>query len=132
MSEQMMQDLAAPQVGDWLLRTWIAGSGNGNGGLGVTLTTAAGLISGIIISEMEFLDGTTEAVADAYNGKGESFRGLFNEFRETVQQRPTTHIHLKDAKMLTPNGMVNIGVRGLWRGELSAVIGHSLGCFDLS
>lgn len=99
MSQQDFVSRDGEAQGDWLLRTWVSTAGKGNGGLGVTLTTAAGLISGVMISEMEFLDGTTEAVADAFNGEGEAFRGLFEQFRNFVQDKPITHIHLKNAKL---------------------------------
>ncbi|PIK76368.1 MULTISPECIES: hypothetical protein [Pseudomonas] len=132
MSEDNAQSQEKAPVGDWLLRTWIATAGKGNGGLGVTITTAAGLISGVLISEMEFLDGISEGLADGFNGQGEAFRGMFDQLRELDGKMPITHIHLKQAKLLTSNGMAEVGLKGLWRGELTAVIGHSVGQFSLA
>jgi hypothetical protein len=127
MSEQNIQDSNKVEPGDWLLRVWIKATPKKSDGFSVVLTTAAGIISGILISEANYLESISSAMADGWGGSGEGFRDMFSELTELENSLPLTHIHLRDAKIVTLQGAIPVGVNGLWRGDLNAIIGHSIG-----
>ncbi|WP_058545802.1 hypothetical protein [Pseudomonas fluorescens] len=131
MSEQNTQ-VRKDDRGDWLLRAWISGTGKGGEGFSVVLTTAAGIISGTLISEARYLDSIGTAMADGWGEQAEAFRNLFAPMREFEGQLPIHYVHLKDAQLVTLQGAMPVGVNGLWRGDLNAIIGHSIGRITLS
>lgn len=127
MSEQNTQDRIKAESGDWLLRAWITGTPKHSDGFSVVLTTGAGVISGILISEANYLKSISAAMADGWGESGEDLRNMFSEMIELENPLPITHIHLRDAKVVTLQGAIPVGVNGLWRGDLNAIIGHSIG-----
>jgi len=96
-------------------------------GMPIILTTAAGLIAGEILGEAEYLDLLQNAVADGWGGPAESMRTMFAPAIEHIERLPKDHIHLRNAKLYTSTGVLEVGVNGLWRGRLEQVIGHSIG-----
>lgn len=131
MSDQSTQ-ARKEEKGDWLLRAWISTiSGNGVG-FSVVLTTGAGIITGTLISEIRYLDSLTAAMADSWGERGEMFRDLFAPIRDLDRQLPIKYVHLEGAKLITLQGAIPVGANGLWRGDLDAIIGHSLGQITLT
>lgn len=130
MSEQSTQ-VEMEEKGDWLLRVWIASTSANGEGLEVVLTTAAGVISGMLISEVRFLDSLGSALADGWGERGEVFRNMFAKARDLDGHLPGNYVHLQGAQLVTPQGAISVGVNGLWRGNLDSIIGHSLGRFTL-
>ncbi|PJX09051.1 hypothetical protein CQW32_17510 [Pseudomonas putida] len=131
MTDQTNQNRKDSQAGDWLLRTWISTIGPSGEGFSVVLTTAAGVISGTLISEVHYYDSISTAMADGWGERGEPFRNMFAEARKYDGQLPINHVHLRDARLVTLQGAIPLGVNGLWRGDLNAIIGHSVGQLNL-
>ena len=122
MSEQNQQAPAEKINNDWMLRALAQTTG-----MPIILTTAAGLIAGEILGEAEYLDLLQNAVADGWGGPAESMRTMFTPAIEHIERLPKDHIHLRNAKLYTSTGVLEVGVNGLWRGRLEQVIGHSIG-----
>jgi hypothetical protein len=131
MSEQNTQ-VQKEEKGDWLLRAWISTITGDGVGLSVVLTTAAGIISGTLISEVRYLDSISNAMADGWGERGEVFRDMFAGMREFDGKLPIKYVHLQAAQLMTLQGAMPVGVNGLWRGDLDAIIGHSIGQLTLN
>ncbi|MDP9511378.1 hypothetical protein Q7O56_20275 [Pseudomonas protegens] len=123
MSEQNTQRPGEKPNNDWMLRA-LSLSGSG---FPVILTTAAGLIAGDIVGEVEYLETLQNSLADGWGERAEPLRTMFAPAIENATRLPQEHIHLRNAKLYTSTGILEVGVNGLWRGRLEQVIGHSIG-----
>jgi hypothetical protein len=122
---------------DWTLQTLVAFADQGIE-IPVTLTTGAGLVSGIITSGAKFMDGFQKSLTAGDNQNvneliksvAEIWKARYmpgNESGSDQEDRdPPHYIHLRDAKLLVGNSFVP--AQGtLWRGKIEGIIGFSVG-----
>ncbi|WP_019407151.1 hypothetical protein [Stutzerimonas stutzeri] len=120
---------------DWMLQTLVH-SANVGVEIGVTLTTAAGIVTGTIIGGAKYMDQQKALLAERW-GTDElrsSFDDIFTAWRERYVQKddgeePSApiYIHLSSAKLLTHGQFVPSDPGMLWRGKINEVIGFSIG-----
>lgn len=105
---------------------------------GITLTTAAGLITGTVIGGEEFhelyianfVSGMSEETKSALSGTFEDWKAPYKDLWEEEKEPGfTAFIHLRDARFFFGTGW---GPEGgvLWRGRIDQIIGFSLGTFN--
>jgi len=124
---------------DWVLVTLIIAAEKGVE-VGVTLTTAAGLVTGTIIGGAKYMEMQKTAFAEAPGGGGSVFEKIFDDWRSVyIQQsdsedsRPqVSFIHLQDARLITGTQAVPTNQGLLWRGRLDSIIGFNLGVMSSS
>lgn len=125
---------------DWILQCIVA---NANVGIStaVTLTTAAGLVTGMVVGGIEYLDGIkgqlchglNDDLAKEFSDGIERWKKNYlprNEDDESEDPAPI-FIHIRDAKMLHGNQLIPVS-HGYWRGKLDSIIGFSLGLMTIS
>lgn len=121
---------------DWLLQHVVEISNTGVP-VPVTLTTAAGLVTGVTISGAEYLDllkleltkNWSGDMRDAYSEVVEQWKADIYPKKpiDEAEGSSPSFIHLKEARLVNA-GTVVPGNRGmLWRGRLSSVIGFTVG-----
>ena len=135
--EPVKPEEATPEVpannGDWQLE-YLVDMANFGFCPGITLTTAAGLITGILIPGEEYFDrfavmyshGMTDEYKAAFAGVVDDWKQPYRDARDSGVIGQTSHIHLKDAKLFSPGGIIP-GQGMLWRGRIDQVIGFTLG-----
>lgn len=128
---------------DWYLDTlldFFVGDNDDNdeGAIGITVTTAGAVVSGIAISRKAYIersvellrrsdtrDDLVEAVETVWNLGATQTIDEANRRRKTdLPPRARRFIHLRDARVWAPEGRMNVP---LWRGTLADVTGWSLG-----
>lgn len=131
-----------PDGTDWFLanQIWFADAFNVE--QGVTLNVGGVLVSGTLISGRTYFREIAETIRNATRGthseefgqilgrNHEMFNEIFperGEHDETYPQRPTSYIHLRDARIIGSNGYMIGNNAVLWRGKLSSVDGFSFG-----
>lgn len=114
---------------------------------GVTLTLGGIVITGEIVSGVAYFKGLSEALnasgatvehTPALHKVFEAYGRLYEPKQATgsdeLPDEPVTtpvYIHLKDARILLPNGQfIPSGGCTWWRGRLAAVDGYILGCLS--
>ncbi|MCF6780928.1 hypothetical protein [Stutzerimonas stutzeri] len=124
---------------DWVLVTLILAAEKG-AEVGVTLTTAAGLVTGTIIGGAKYMEMQKAAFAEVPGGAGSVFEKIFDDWRsiyiehsDSEDNRPLiSFIHLRDARLITGTHVVPANQGLLWRGKLDSVIGFNLGVMSAS
>ena len=122
---------------DWALQTLVAFADEGVE-VPVTLTTGAGLVSGIITSGAKFMDdfqklltsGDNQSVNELITSVAEIWRARYKPSQEGVgdqeERDPPHYIHLRDARLLVGNSFVP-AEGTFWRGKIEGIIGFSVG-----
>lgn len=123
---------------DWLLQH-VVDLTNTKISVPVTLTTAAGLVTGVTIHGAEYLDlFKLELTKNWPSDMQGAYSEVVEQWKSDVYPQPSSidqdgperfasFIHLKDARLVNA-GTVVPGNRGmLWRGRLSSVIGFTIG-----
>jgi len=131
---------------DWVLQS-LARFANIGAKTPITLTTGAGLVSGIVIGGGEYMDLLQKQVAQAWPGvDSETLDRVFSGWKETYSankdQEPdeneakeealTLYIHLMDARVLNGGTFVPTSAGVLWRGKIDSIIGFTLGTLSLT
>ena len=133
-----------PEGTDWFL-AWLIGLANDHGiEQGITLTIGGMSLTGQLISGHSYFKEIGERISRAnFQGGPETSETLRSALvlgysqwcllypeagAPTNQEKPqASYIHLRDAKVVTPDGQVMPTTGALWRGKLSAVSGYMLG-----
>ncbi|WP_312945037.1 hypothetical protein [Stutzerimonas kunmingensis] len=128
---------------DWLLQHIAEMAGMGVQ-VPVTLTTAAGLVTGVTVSGSEYLDHLKQDITKHWPADMQStYFGVVEEWKASVYPKPSadegersdhipSYIHLKGARLYNA-GTVVPGDNGmLWRGRLSSIIGFTVGVLTTS
>lgn len=123
---------------DTLLSFFVGDDDSDEGAVGITVTTAGAVVSGIAISRMAYIErslnllresGSREdlvaAVETVWNRGATQVVDEANRRRKAdLPPRARRFIHLRDARVWAPEGSLNVP---LWRGTLADVSGWSLG-----
>ena len=128
---------------DWLLQHVVDLTNTGIS-VPVTLTTAAGLVTGVTIRGAEYLDlFKLELTKNWPSDMQGTYSEVVEQWKADVYPQPSSvehdgpehfasFIHLKDARVVNA-GTVVPGNRGMiWRGRLSSVIGFTVGVLSPS
>lgn len=95
----------------------------------ISLTTAAGVVSGTLISMKSFFKESAEEMylpdqgAEVDKAK-QNWISMADE-KPGAESLPPQFIHLRDARVFTGNGKIPSNCGVLWRGRLNAVIGFA-------
>lgn len=123
---------------DWLLQHLVDLTNTGIP-VPVTLTTAAGLVTGVTIHGAEYLDlFKLELTKNWASDMQDTYSEVVEQWKADVYPQPssTEHdgperfasfIHLKDARLVNAGTVVPGNSGMLWRGRLSSVIGFTIG-----
>ena len=121
---------------DWLLQHLIEVTNSGIP-VPVTLTTAAGLVTGVTITGPDFLDlfkleltrQWPAHMQDTYSEVVEQWKAdIYSKSPDNEADSPApTFIHLKDARLFNAGTVVPGSGGMLWRGKLSSIIGFTIG-----
>ncbi|OKI14227.1 hypothetical protein [Streptomyces sp. CB03911] len=122
--------------------------------LSITLTTASSVVTGVLISggrwaelNVALMEGAGENLAgmkyffdevlkaqDIRKAKAATVRDALtgvdigDDYRTAITDVDApSYIHLRDARMLGPSGLVPTGAAAPWRGRLSEIAGWSIG-----
>ena len=99
----------------------------------VTLAVGGGVITGALISQMKWMRLSAETMNATVPGSGvipdELGKMLVAETSEGTHHE---YLHLKDARYISPTGMMPERPQMLWRGRISQVAGWSWGSFQVS
>lgn len=126
---------------DWFLDTLVDLANRLGSGMGVTLNIKGTVIHGNLISGKLYFEELAKQVEpnppDDPNQViiADAFRGLISKMGEDVysfdkedeDRPPPNFIHLKDARILTGNGLIPSNEGVLWRGRLTSVDGVVFG-----
>lgn len=119
---------------DWLLQNLVEIANIGVQ-TSVTLTTGAGMVTGLVIGGEEFLDLYKEAFAGKWPEvykvpffeNIEQWKARYNRDDENIHVDPPIYIHMKNVKVFNSGVFVPSNEGLLWRGKLDSVIGFSIG-----
>lgn len=123
---------------DWLLQHVVDLTNTGIP-VPVTLTTAAGLVTGVTIHGAEYLDlfkleltkNWASDMQDTYSEVVEQWKADAYPQPSSIEhdgpERFASFIHLKDARLVNAGTVVPGNSGMLWRGRLSSVIGFTIG-----
>lgn len=130
-----------PEGVDWFLanQIWFADAFNVE--QGVTLNVGGLLVSGILISGRTYFkelasllrsstQGTqSEQFGEMLGNHNEIFNQIYPERKEDepYPNRPTSYVHLRNARIIGSNGSMIGNNVVLWRGKLASVDGFSFG-----
>jgi hypothetical protein len=99
----------------------------------VTLAVGGGVVTGALISQVKWMRLSAESMNATVPGSGvipdELGKMLLSE---TPDGAPAEYLHLRDARYLSPTGMMPERPQMLWRGRISEVAGWSWGSFQVS
>jgi hypothetical protein len=125
-------------AGDPVLREIAGWAHAGCEGMGITLWTPGGVISGQLIGYIEYLRmmaglqpdhelGAT--IAERFNAQADRLERIEEERRDTGGPIPDpTHIHLKRPRILEADRVIEYeGAPTVWRGRISMITGWWLG-----
>ena len=130
-----------PDGTDWFL-AWLISLANSYGlEQGITLSVGGASVTGLLISGRDYFTEIGAVIAQGnFHGAAETLRpvlaqaysqwsGVYPKIDtgqpEAIEQ--STYIHLRRARIITPDGNEMPPAGGLWRGKLSAVEGFMLG-----
>lgn len=123
---------------DWLLQHVVDLTNTGIP-VPVTLTTAAGLVTGVTIHGAEYLDlFKLELTKNWPSDMQGTYSAVVEQWKADVYPQPSpiehdgpecfaSFIHLKDARLVNAGTVVPGNSGMLWRGRLSSVIGFTIG-----
>lgn len=134
---------------DYLLSTWVAVADKADTGVGVTLSIGGTLVTGTITGVGAYIDGTM----DALEASGGDWTYLREQLHDAVPDQPedlpedpddlsdeqllelikvsAAYVHLKDAKLITPMGIVPTSGSGVyWRARLDRIDGWCYGILN--
>jgi hypothetical protein len=99
----------------------------------MTLAVGGGVVTGALISRQKWMRLSAETMNATVPGSGvlpdELGRMLVAEATEGASYE---YLHVKDARYLSPTGMMPERPQMLWRGRISEVAGWSWGSFQVS
>ena len=99
----------------------------------VTLAVGGGVVTGALISHMKWMRLSAETMNATVPGSGvipdELGKMLVAEASEGMTHE---YLHLKDARYMSPTGLMPERPQMLWRGRVSEVAGWSWGSFQVS
>lgn len=134
LSREQLEDLNISRNRDFMLQDMVVSAESGIS-FPVTLYTAAGLVSGFVISANQYLDEiekqltgprSNEESARIAKGWIEDYREIYSVPRGVDDPRPVL-IHLKDAQLFTGDSVIPSEQRLPWRGKIESVIGFHFG-----
>lgn len=125
---------------DWLLQHLVTLVNDiGEFSQPITLWTNAGIISGDLISAKSYAELYSEKFLgrfppDSAEAPAKMLSWLFGGYfsDEPPKANSTAFIHLREAKLFLPNGVVPASQGVLWRGRISQVTGFNLGVLSQS
>lgn len=117
---------------DWFLQETVDVVNESSMEIGITLTTASGLISGMLISPQTYFKLYAEAYAGAFDSKYRE--DILKKFLDKGKSLGTLRlapqfIHLRDAFLHNGGNRIPTTTGLLWRGKISSVSGFTLGSF---
>ena len=130
-----------PEGTDWFL-AWLISLANSYGlEQGITLSVGGMSVSGLLISGRDYFQEIGGVISQSnFHGAAETLRPVlalaYSQWSEVYPKINTdspqpveqsTYIHLRRARIVTPDGKEMPPAGGLWRGKLSAVDGFMLG-----
>lgn len=138
-NHDLASDLDSVIDRDWTLQSLVAFADEGIE-VPVTLTTAAGLMTGVITSGANFFDGfqktltsENQSVNELITSVTDIWKARYKPSEEGVDDQeerdPPHYIHLRDARLLFGNSFVP-ATGTLWRGKIESVIGFSVGILN--
>lgn len=122
-------------LNDYVLEELVALVNAGNYEISVTLQVSGMLVSGLLVSGKRFFEGYSDDLSSPFE-PGSEMEEAVREFaltnravydREGEEVDPPMFIHLRDARYVTPGGLLPTNNGVWWRGRLSEVGGFSLG-----
>lgn len=130
----MRQSQEAPhRGGDPLLSLFARLVSDTDAEIHVTLAVGGGVVTGALISHMKWMRLSAETMNATVPGSGvipdELAKMLVAQASEGT---PHEYLHLKDARYMSPTGMMPERPQMLWRGRISEVAGWSWGSFQVS
>jgi hypothetical protein len=120
---------------DWFLQEQVKLANNLNFSMSITLFTAAGMVTGQLISVEEyfklyaesfsaaFAEQERDNIREAYEAKGK----LGTPPKENEPEPSPQFIHLKGAKLCALSGQIPGNPGFLWRGTIASISGFALG-----
>lgn len=126
---------------DWYLETildmYVGSEDEHPGSIGITVTSAGAVVSGIAISRKAFIERSVELMREAgaptvADGMDTLWNMAANQWVAEAKRRDEAELpsrarrflHLRDARIWAPEGKINVP---LWRGALADITGWSLG-----
>ena len=99
----------------------------------VTLAVGGGVVTGALISQVKWMRLSAESMNATVPGSGVIPDELGKMLvAETSEGTPPEYLHLRDARYISPSGMMPERPQMLWRGRISQVAGWSWGSFQVS
>lgn len=100
----------------------------------ISLHTPTGIISGTMISQMEYFEHISSQIADAWpGGPNEDMRDVFLDIGrqlDTNEEAANSYVHLRGALVVGEQGFTpREGEGPYWRGKVDSVTGFSLAKF---
>lgn len=126
---------------DWLLQHVVELANSGIP-VPVTLTTAAGLVTGVAISGAEYLDLLKVDISKNWpDDMRNAYFEIVEQWQNNVYPKPApseettsesfaSFIHLKDARLFNAGTVVPGNGGMLWRGRLISIIGFTIGVLN--
>lgn len=118
---------------DWFLQETVESANEQGFEVGITLTTASGLISGILIGASKYFslyaDNYVAAIPEELREETRKYLVEKGQLDEEKIRFPAQYIHLRDAFLHTGNKRLPASVGFLWRGKISGILGFTLGRF---
>lgn len=142
--QQVADDLVDPvmkdltwhgRTTDWFLQDLVGLTNETELQVGITLSTPAGVITGVLISVEQYFRLFGESFSSSW--PPEDADRLRTHYAELGKSRlptsdgetppPAQFLHLKDAKLSSPSGQIPTTEGFLWRGSIASISGFSLG-----
>lgn len=129
--------LTRPGDSDWLL-TDLIDYANAGYSIAITLTIGGTIVTGMLIGGSRWIDefasvmhrglseGSTADAADQVRDGFLAYKVMYESPLIDTQTGPS-FIHLRNARLVAPGGMVPRGEGTYWRGRLSQISGWNLG-----
>lgn len=138
LSKDQLEELNLTKDYDYLLQELVVFAETGIS-LPVTLTTAAGLVTGSVIGGAEYFDLLRESMLRAFDeGSAQFVNKWIDSYKEiyatprTEDSPSPTYIHLKNSRVLLGDRFVPTSDGVLWRGKIESIIGFSFGSLSAS
>jgi hypothetical protein len=145
--QPMLDDLADPafkntvwngRTTDWFLQSQVLLINNSQLSMSITLFTSAGMVTGQLISVEQYFKLYAELFSNAIPGdQKEDIRQRYEEMgkrgnatEEDELEPAPQYIHLKEARLCTPNGQTPNAPGLLWRGTIASISGFALGSLN--
>lgn len=124
---------------DWILQS-LAVWANYGLSVGVTLTTPAGLMCGLVCSGKEYVEHIERNIINTFSDDSKpEMMAIFNDWKKPYEvsddgednQDEIVYIHLREAKLLVGEKLVP-SEGTFWRGRISSISGFALGTMNLT